>query len=73
MVGMTRRRFLGYGAGVSAALVLPWSVGTTVASASAGGKLTKYLEPLPLPGAGIVVATQSGANRYSFAQFGSSF
>jgi spore coat protein A len=31
-------------------------------------KLRKYVEPVPLPGAGIVVATPSGANRYSFTQ-----
>ena len=68
MTGMTRRRFLGYGAGVSAALALPLTAGTPVASAAVGGKLTKYMEPLPLPGAGIVVASQSGANAYSFTQ-----
>jgi spore coat protein A len=32
------------------------------------GRLTKYVEPLPLPGAGIVVATPSAANTYSFTQ-----
>jgi spore coat protein A len=30
--------------------------------------LTKYIQPLPLPGAGIVVATPSGANEYAFTQ-----
>jgi spore coat protein A len=30
--------------------------------------LRKYTQPLPLPGAGIVVATPSGVNRYSFIQ-----
>src|SRR6266568_4553600 len=68
MTHMTRRRFLGYGAGVSAALALPLSTGTRVAAASAGGKLTKYMEPLPVPGAGMVVATQSGPDAYSFSQ-----
>jgi spore coat protein A len=38
------------------------------ARAAAGGKLTKYVQPLPLPGAGIVVATPSGLNQYSFTQ-----
>jgi hypothetical protein len=38
------------------------------ARAAAGGKLTKYLEPLPVPGAGIVVATPSGLNTYAFTQ-----
>ena len=37
-------------------------------AAATGGKLKKYLEPLPLPGAGIVVATPSGPNEYSFTQ-----
>ena len=31
-----------------------------MARAAKGGKLAKYLEPVPLPGAGIVVATPSG-------------
>jgi spore coat protein A len=39
-----------------------------LAGAAPGGKLTKYLEPVPLPGAGIVVASPSGTNRYSFTQ-----
>ena len=30
--------------------------------------LTKYIQPLPLPGAGIVVATPSGINQYAFTQ-----
>jgi spore coat protein A, manganese oxidase len=65
---ITRRRFIGYGAGVGAALALPWTLGTSTASAAMGGKLTKYVQPLPLPGAGIVVATQSAPNMYSFHQ-----
>ena len=65
---MTRRRFLQYGVGAGAALALPWAVRAPVATAAPGGKLTKYLEPLPLPGAGIVVATPSGPNQYSFTQ-----
>jgi hypothetical protein len=36
--------------------------------AAAANKLAKYLEPLPLPGAGIVVATPTGPNQYSFTQ-----
>src|SRR6266480_6605765 len=68
MEGMTRRRFLQYGAGAGAALALPWAARTPAASAAPGLKLTKYLEPVPLPGAGIVVATPSGANAYSFVQ-----
>src|SRR4029453_15528619 len=30
--------------------------------------LTKYIQPLPLPGAGIVVATFSDTNQYAFTQ-----
>jgi spore coat protein A len=65
---ITRRRFLQYGMTGGAALFLPWAVRAPAASAAMGGKLTKYLEPVPLPGAGIVVATPSGTNRYSFTQ-----
>ena len=61
MTTMTRRRFVQYGIGAGAALALPWSV--RPALASAGHKLTPYLEPLPLPGAGIVVATPTGPNQ----------
>jgi spore coat protein A, manganese oxidase len=64
---LTRRRFLQYGAAGGAALFLPWAR-TPGARAAAGGTLTKYLEPVPLPGNGIVVASPSGANSYSFTQ-----
>jgi spore coat protein A, manganese oxidase len=65
---LTRRRFLQYGAAGGAALFLPWAARTPAASAAPGLKLTKYLDPVPLPGAGIVVATPSGTNEYSFVQ-----
>src|SRR6266536_3366952 len=68
MKGMTRRRFLQYSAGAGVGLALPWAARTPAASAAPGLKLTKYLEPVPLPGAGIVVATPSGTNEYSFVQ-----
>ena len=68
MRGMTRRRLLQYGVGLGTVLALPWTARTSLATAAPGGKLTKYLEPVPLPGAGVVVAAPSGANRYSFAQ-----
>jgi spore coat protein A len=64
---VTRRRFLQYGAAGGAALFLPWAR-TPRATAAPGGQLTKYLEPVPLPGNGIVVASPSGANAYSFTQ-----
>jgi spore coat protein A len=71
MGGITRRRFIGYGAGVGAALALPWTWGTSTASAAVGGKLAKYVQQLPLPGAGLVVARPSAPtapNTYAFTQ-----
>jgi spore coat protein A len=64
---MTRRRFLQYGAGISAALTMPWAQ-PSAAFAAMGGKLGKYLEQVPLPGNGIVVATPTGSNQYLFTQ-----
>lgn len=66
MAAMTRRRFVQYGIGTGAALALPWPMRS--AFASAGPKLKPHLEPLPLPGAGIVVATPTGPSQYSFTQ-----
>ena len=66
MTTITTRHFVQYGLGAGASLALPWSL--RPALASAGHKLTPYLEPLPLPGVGIVVATPSGPNQYSFIQ-----
>src|SRR5512132_2529524 len=75
MQPITRRRLLQYGLGASAALTLPWTSRISSASAAKGdklsarsGKLTKYMQPVPLPGDGIVVASPSGPNRYSFTQ-----
>ncbi len=68
MQPITRRRFLQYGVGVGGALGVPWALRFPEANAAPGGKLVKYLEPVPLPGAGIVVATPSSPNRYSFTQ-----
>ncbi len=65
---LTRRRFLQYGLGVSGALALPWAARVPRARAAKGGKLAKYTQPLPLPGAGIVVATPSAPGTYSFTQ-----
>jgi spore coat protein A, manganese oxidase len=64
---MTRRRFLQYSAAMGTALALPWVTQPLVASAAMGGKLRKYIQPLPLPGSGLVVATGSGAG-YAFTQ-----
>jgi spore coat protein A, manganese oxidase len=65
---ITRRTFLKYGVGASAALALPWTVRQAFAATPARSMLTKYIQPLPLPGAGIVVATPSGMNQYAFTQ-----
>jgi spore coat protein A, manganese oxidase len=68
MDDITRRRFIAFGAGVGAAVGLPWPSGSPVASAATPGKLAKYVQPLPLPGAGLVVATPTAANTYAFRQ-----
>jgi spore coat protein A len=68
MSRMTRRRFLQYGLGAGASLAVPWPRRIPVAHAAMGGKLAKYVEPLPVPGAGIVVATPSGPDTYSFTE-----
>jgi spore coat protein A len=68
MITITRRNFLKYSVGASAALSLPWTVRQVFAAAGMGGALAKYIQPLPLPGAGIVVATPSGINQYVFTQ-----
>ena len=62
---LTRRRFLQYGASAGVVLAAPWAL-PRAASAAMGGKLTKYVSPLPVPGNGIVVATPSGPNAYAF-------
>ena len=55
---VTRRRLLRQAVGASAALALPWGARAPSANA-AGTQLKKYVEKVPLPGAGIVVATGS--------------
>src|SRR5262249_8161243 len=68
MRGISRRRLLAYGAGVGAAVALPWPALSRLASASAGRRLEKFVQALPVLGNGLVVATPSGANQYSFTQ-----
>ena len=65
---MSRRRFLQYSVATGAALSLPWVTQVQVASAAVGPALPKFVQPLPMPGSGLVVATPSGANAYSFTQ-----
>jgi spore coat protein A, manganese oxidase len=76
MTDTTRRRILQYGLGAGAALAMPAAARRRLAAIVpggltaplTGGRLRKFREPLPLPGSGIVVATPSGADRYSFTQ-----
>jgi spore coat protein A len=65
---ITRRSFLKYGVGASAALASPWTVRQAFATRPRPARsfLTKYIQRLPVPGAGIVVATPSGMNQYAF-------
>ena len=65
---ITRRSFVKYSAGASAALALPWTVRQAFAAGPARSMLTKYIQPLPVPGNGMVVAAPSGPNQYSFTQ-----
>jgi spore coat protein A len=67
---ITRRNFLKYGVGASAALTLPWTVRQAFAARPARSMLIKYIQPLPVPGNGIVVATPSGPSQYAFTQTG---
>jgi spore coat protein A, manganese oxidase len=66
MTTFTRKQLLQYGAVGGAAAFVPWRLDPEKAFAAMGGQLTKYVEHVPLPGAGIVVAGQSAANTYSF-------
>ncbi|MGE5828656.1 MAG: multicopper oxidase family protein [Micromonosporaceae bacterium] len=65
---MSRRQLLGYGASIGAALTMPALAWSRTSFAAMGGKLRKYVEPVPVPGAGIVVASPSGPDTYSFTQ-----
>ncbi len=67
-MAITRRSFLKYSAGASAALALPWTVRQAFAARPARSMLTKYIQPLPVPGNGIVVASPNGTNQYAFTQ-----
>ncbi len=65
---ITRRSFVKCGAGASAALALPWTVRQAFAIPPRRTVLRQYIQPLPVPGAGLVVATPSGLNQYAFTQ-----
>ncbi|MGZ6496510.1 MAG: twin-arginine translocation signal domain-containing protein, partial [Actinomycetota bacterium] len=68
MKQLTRRRFIQSCLAAGAALAVPGAIRMPVARGARGGELTKYVEPLPVPGAGIVVATPSGPDQYAFTQ-----
>lgn len=67
---ITRRRLFRYGLGLGGSLAL--SCAPPAQARRRGklnpGKLAKYVQPVPVPGAGIVVATPSGPDMYSFTQ-----
>jgi spore coat protein A len=73
---MSRKRFFQYVALSGAPLLLsskfgPGSIRAITSPATAADPspgLTKWVQPLPLPGAGIVVATQTGTDHYAFDQ-----
>ena len=71
MTDTTRRGFLGYGlagAVLSVAAARPGAAAAAVTAHSGGRavRLRPFVEPLPLPGAGIVVATPAAPDRYHF-------
>jgi spore coat protein A len=75
MPDYSRRRFLQYGLGAGAAIGFPVTGGRVmkagrVADAGrvgvAGHTLRPFVEPLPVPGAGIVVASPRAPGRYAF-------
>ena len=69
MTKVTRRDFLKAGAGAGAMLAAPWSIlEARAANALAGTQLQPFIQALPVPGDGIVVATPSAPNTYSFVQ-----
>jgi spore coat protein A len=68
MATITRRRFVQSGLASGVALGWAGAAGSSQASSGVGRQLAKYLEPVPRPGAGIVVARPSGPNAYAFTQ-----
>ena len=80
MADSTRRQFMKYGVGAGALAAVPLTAGRGLAKARisparrparstvSGGSLRKFIQPVPLPGKGIVVATPSGPNQYAFTQ-----
>jgi spore coat protein A, manganese oxidase len=65
---LARRRLLQHAVAGGAAMLAPWTMRGAQARSVRSPRLRKFLEPVPVPGSGIVVATPSGANRYAFSQ-----
>ena len=73
MGGLTRRTLLKYGAAVaSAAMLSPAMSRAAFGSGPSGRSLAKYVQSVPLPGAGIVIATPTSvtgrSTKYAFTQ-----
>src|SRR5512134_3071721 len=69
---ITRRHFLKYSAAGTALVAIPHALRSRDVLAEMpafnSGRLRKYVQPLPVPGNWIVVATPSGSNAYTFTQ-----
>lgn len=68
MKWMTRRHALQFGLGAGFSAAVPRSGRAAAQHAVKSGTLIKYVEPVPVAGNGIVVATPSGTTTYSFTQ-----
>jgi spore coat protein A len=73
MTEISRRRFLEYSMGTGAVVAFAPAVGVlgsaaTSSASTVGPTLEKFVQPLPLPGRGLVVARPTGSNHYSFTQ-----
>ena len=67
MAAFTRRRLLQYGAAGAAAWMVPWRLATAGAARQTKW-LRKYVEEVPLPGRGIVIARPSATDTYIFRE-----
>jgi hypothetical protein len=75
MSDYSRRRFLQYGLGAGAAIGFPVTAGRVMEAGRAvdadrahvaGHTLRRFVERLPVPGAGIVVASPRAPGKYAF-------
>ncbi|HWH42991.1 MAG TPA: multicopper oxidase domain-containing protein [Usitatibacter sp.] len=67
MSKITRREFMKIGAGVGGLIAAPWSITSArAANALAGSQLKPFVSALPVVGNGLVAATPSGLNSYTF-------